>query len=77
MAEIWDKAYQANKHIGEMIADSDLKEKEVKHIPPNARMIFLAAQFDRVEMMLEITQDRLTEIFELLQVWLDREAASL
>ncbi len=45
VTEIWNKAYQADKQLGELITDSGLKKKEVKHIPPTVRMIFIGVHW--------------------------------
>ena len=66
-AEVWDLAAKADDHLGQVIKDSGLEEKEVKHWHPNYHMIFLGVF---IALTLSVMQERIQEMQDLLELWM-------
>ncbi len=76
MAEIWDKAQEADDELGKVIEESGLQEKTVKHCGPNHCMVFLGVLFDSKSLTLSVMEDSVQEIMEILESRLDKSTAS-
>ncbi|CAC5366108.1 unnamed protein product [Mytilus coruscus] len=62
---------------GAEINSCGLEESVEKASSPSHRMSFLGVWFDTENMTMEITPDRLVEIFDLVSFWLNKDTASL
>lgn len=75
-AETWDRAQSAFRALGDILDKAGLKDSKDKRIPPTVNMVFLGIMFDSENFMLSIDEDRLNEIRDLLDQWLERQSCS-
>lgn len=75
-AEIWEKAEEAFRKLGEIIGNCGIAEAILKACEPAYRMIFLGILLDTLKMTLEVTEDRQVEILQEVETWLARQTAS-
>jgi hypothetical protein len=75
-AETWDKAEEAFIALSKVLKDCGLEESEIKAWGPNTLMVFLGILFDTVNLTLSVTDERLVEIKELLQLWMNKVYAT-
>ena len=74
--EAVSSAQSAYVALGDLLRELGLKEKFSKAVPPSTRVVVLGVLFDTDAMTLSVTKERLTEINELLSLWLDKAKAS-
>ena len=75
-AEVWAEADRCLSTIRRVVKDSGAEEASSKTVHPTCVMLFLGILFDTVNLTLEISQDRLVEIQELLEQWLQKTHVS-
>ena len=76
-AEEDQKADKAFDCLGWILNTIGIKESMSKITPPAYIAVFLGILFNTITMTLQITPDRLCEIKELLENWLNRRSATL
>ncbi|CAC5380061.1 unnamed protein product [Mytilus coruscus] len=76
-AEISEKADISYKKLKWVLDSCGLEESIEKASSPSHRMSFLGVWFDTEKMTMEVTSDRLVEIFDLVSFWLNKDTASL
>ncbi|CAC5399094.1 unnamed protein product [Mytilus coruscus] len=76
-AEISEKADISCKKLKWVLDSCGLEESVEKASSPSHRMSFLGVWFDTEKMTMEVTPDRLVEIFDLVSFWLNKDTASL
>ncbi|CAC5406931.1 unnamed protein product [Mytilus coruscus] len=76
-AEISEKADISYKKLKWVLDSCGLEESVEKASSPSHRMSFLGVWFDTEKMTMEVTPDRLVEIFDLVSFWLNKDTASL
>jgi hypothetical protein len=67
-AEILEHAQKAYEFLGELLNSCGLEESKKKSVEPTNRMTFLGVTFDTVSMTLEVTPERVVEIFEIAPI---------
>ncbi len=75
-AEIWEKVDEADEALGKLLKSCGFEENIPKHLFKNVKMIFLGVLFDTEALTLSVTPDRMTDIMEILEEWLERNKAS-
>lgn len=63
--------------LGKLLVSCGIEESKEKACPPSTRMVFIGVLFDSEELTLSVTPERLLEIQELLEVWLQKSHATL
>lgn len=63
--------------FGEILKKCVFEESAEKAFPPSEIMSFLGILFNTLTMTIEITTERLQEIRKLIQLWLNKDSASL
>lgn len=63
--------------LGEILKKCGFEESAEKAFPPSEIMSFLGILFNTLTMTIEITTERLQEIRKLIQLWLNKDSASL
>ncbi|CAG2194905.1 RP-S9e [Mytilus edulis] len=76
-AEISEKADISYTKLKWVLDSCGLEESVEKASSPSYRMSFLGVWFDTEKMTMEVTPDRLLEIFDLVSFWLNKDTASL
>ena len=71
-AETWNLADECLETVRGVVRESGAEESEEKTVLPTCVMIFLGILFNTISLTLEISQDRLDETKELIEVWLAR-----
>jgi hypothetical protein len=75
-AETWDKAEEAFTELGRVIKACGLEESPDKACSPNGLMIFLGVLFNTNDLTLSVTEERLSEILQLLDSWVRKVSAT-
>ena len=75
-AECWLEAERCFDTIRKVVKDSGAEEAVAKAVSPTCVMIFLGILFDTVKLTLEVSEERLWETRELLEVWLKKTHVS-
>ena len=70
------RAWASYYDLLKLMVELGLRENAVKAHPPSQRQVCLGILFDTVNMTISVTDERLTEIRELLAVWSDKSVAS-
>ncbi|CAG2216422.1 unnamed protein product [Mytilus edulis] len=76
-AEISEKADISYTKLKWVLDSCGLEKSVEKASSPSHRMSFLGVWFDTEKMTMEVTPDRLVEIFDLVSFWLNKDTASL
>ena len=76
-AEEDDKAEEAYDCLGYVLATIGVEESENKASPPNCIATFLGILYNMIDMTMTIKLERLLEIREMLQSWLNKKSATL
>ena len=76
-AERKENAVFAYNCLGSVLQKCGFEESTEKASPPSEIMSFLGVLFSTLTMTMEITPERLIEIRKLIQLWLNKEYASL
>ena len=76
-AEEESKAEEAYDCLGWILDTIGIKESTQKACPPAYIAIFLGILFNTITMTMQITEERLSEIKNILEVWIDKEVATL
>ena len=75
--ETRDKAWTAFATLGKLLKDLGVWEALSKAAEPSTFMTFLGVRCDSEKFLLSITEERLSEITQLVTGWLDKETAFL
>ena len=76
-AEVRRRAWEAYCTLGRLLQQLGIWEAVGKATPPTEIMTFLGIRCNSMEFTLEITEDRLLEIMQLVEVWLKKQSATL
>jgi hypothetical protein len=71
-----DQANVAYDTLGRLIRDLGVQEAPEKACRPSTEMEFLGVQFSVTEMSMSVTPDRLNEILQLVDEWLNKSRAT-
>ena len=75
-ADVEEMAKGAFKFLGELLQYLGFTESGSKACVPATRMVFLGIVFDRVEMVTEVTPERIWDRLEKVRRWATKETAS-
>lgn len=76
-ADTPDKAWNSFTELGKVLEFCGLEEAQEKACPPATKMVFIGVLFDTETLTLLVTQERLQEIKNLVNCWLNFEKATL
>ena len=76
-AETKDRVSFAYSCLGTVLQKCGFQESEDKAVPPIEIMVFLGVLLITITMTLEVTPERLKEISDLSQFWLNKSSATL
>ena len=76
-AEQPDLALKSFQELGNLLVSCGIEESAEKACPPSTKMIFIGVLFDTDELTLSVTEERVNEILELVNTWLQKKSASL
>ena len=76
-AEIPQKAEIAYETLGKILSDIGIEESAKKACKPSKKCPFLGILYNTIEMQMQITPERLTEIRSIVNEWCLKESANL
>ena len=63
--------------LGNLFVSCGIEESKEKACPPSTKMVFIGVLFDTHDLTLSVTAERVLEILELVDSWLQKKSATL
>ena len=70
-------ALKSFQELGNLIVSCGIEESKEKACPASTKMVFIGVLFDTDDLTLSVTAERVLEILELVDSWLQKKSATL
>ena len=70
-------ALKSFQELGNLLVSCGIEESKEKACPPSTKMVFIGVLFDTDDLTLSVTAERVLEILELVDSWLQKKSATL
>ena len=76
-ADTPELALKAYEELGNVLISCGIEESKEKACPPSTKMVFIGVMFDTEDLTLSVTPERVQEILELVESWLQKQSVTL
>ena len=76
-ADAPELALKSYEELGNVLLSCGLEESKEKACPPSTCMTFIGVLFNSEDLTLSVTPERVQELLDLLQLWLQKQSATL